>query len=278
MTPPLSRHRRRAAEKEARQYYERHGMSPGRGTVPLILHTQTLIRILSNSQNESRASDAAEASIGSFDLSARNHPAEFALACRRGCAFCCHDPVAATAPEVFRIARHVLGQAGPDVAAALGRLKAAHVATAGDSPEDRVRRRRPCAMLEGNACTGYAVRPLACRSANSGSAQACEDAFHNGATPIPVAKVPIVLRDSHLLCLLAALQAVGLDNRAYELNHALWLAVSVPDAERRWVHGEDVFASVRTTQPAGTAQASLIRSLLYEAGIGPKSLAIKRHQ
>ena len=261
MTPPLSRQQRRAAERQGQQYYEKHGLAPDGSTVPLVIHTRGLIRILADTANASRASDAAEVSAESFERSAKSHPAEIALQCRRGCAFCCHDIVAATAPEVFRIARHVLGR--PD--AARQRIGAAHAATTGATPEDRQRHRRPCGMLQDGACAGYEVRPLVCRSANSASAKACEEAFHGAAARIPSATVPFVLRDAHLLCLLAALRAARLDDRAYELNHALWLAVTTPGAEARWLGGEDVFAAVQTTPAARGPQTALVQSLLAEA-------------
>ncbi len=128
-----------------------------------------------------------------------------------------------------------------------------------------MRARRPCGMLEANVCTAYSVRPMVCRSANSASARACEDAFHGAAGPVPAAKAPFLLRDTHLLCLLAALQAAGLDGRAYEFNHAVWLAVSTPDAEARWLRGEEIFGSVQSANPAAPAQQALIRALQAEA-------------
>jgi len=270
MLPPRSRQQRRAAEKDARQSYEKRGLPPGGGIAPLVVHTQSLIRILSNRHSNSRASDAAEMSLKVFERSATIHPAEIPLQCQRGCSFCCYDIVAATAPEVFRIARHVLGQPGPSREAALRRIEAAHAATAGAGPEDRQRHRRPCGMLEAGVCSGYAARPLVCRAANSGSVRACEDAFHDGVTRIPVASVPFVLRDAHLLCLLAALQAARLDDRAYELNHALWLAVSLPDAEARWLAGEDFFAPVQTTPAAREPMMALVQSLAAEASAGSR--------
>ena len=62
-----------------------------------------------------------------------------------------------------------------------------------------------------------------------------------------------------------ALQAAGLDGRAYEFNHAVWLAVSTPDAEARWLRGEEIFGSVQSANPAAPAQQALIRALQAEA-------------
>jgi hypothetical protein len=42
----------------------------------------------------------------------------------------------------------------------------------------------------------------------------------------------------------AALTASGLPADSYELNHAMLVALEAPDAESRWLKGEDVFAGV----------------------------------
>ena len=42
----------------------------------------------------------------------------------------------------------------------------------------------------------------------------------------------------------AALSASGLPAHSYELNHAMLVALENPDAESRWLKGEDVFAQV----------------------------------
>jgi hypothetical protein len=44
------------------------------------------------------------------------------------------------------------------------------------------------------------------------------------------------------LLLLAAMSAAGLDCRSYELNAALHIALSEPNAEQRWLDGENIFA------------------------------------
>jgi len=53
------------------------------------------------------------------------------------------------------------------------------------------------------------------------------------------------LRTAYSYTLLAALQAEGLDDRLYELNQALCIALETGDAEQRWLSGEDIFAGIR---------------------------------
>jgi hypothetical protein len=47
----------------------------------------------------------------------------------------------------------------------------------------------------------------------------------------------------------AALASVDLPSQGYELNHALLVALETPDAENRWLAGEDVFAGVDCDRP-----------------------------
>jgi hypothetical protein len=46
------------------------------------------------------------------------------------------------------------------------------------------------------------------------------------------------------VALIAALRAADLPTEAHELSGALDVALTVPDAERRWLAGEDVFRNL----------------------------------
>jgi hypothetical protein len=262
---PESRQQRRAAERLARQTLQKSGLSPAGSSSPLIMHTRDLFRILNGRNNHHRASDAAEAALKSCDLSLRNHPPDQILACRKGCSFCCYDKVVAMAPEVFRLAGFVRRLNNPEQANALDRIEAAHLATRGLTAEQRLFARKPCAMLADDVCTGYQDRPLVCRSANSADVKACENAFHDGVTHIPTAALPMLLKDRHAYCLIAALQASGLPTRVYELNHALWIAATSDEAERRWLAGEDVFEGVDWDEAAPPQVTQFITHLVAEA-------------
>jgi len=109
-----------------------------------------------------------------------------ALACRRGCAFCCHLPVETTAAEAARgleYARAHLDDAG--FAALVARIEAADAAypLSSDQPPAR---HPPCPFLVDGACLVYAVRPLACRGWNSTDAAACESAYLEGIAAVTV--------------------------------------------------------------------------------------------
>src|SRR5215469_7712396 len=102
-----SRQRRRAAERDERQRLERHGLAPAGDWALLFMRTRELIGMLENQGNTHRASDAAGVALHGFDISLRNHPPEFPVACRQGCSLCCYSWVGASAAEVLRIARHI---------------------------------------------------------------------------------------------------------------------------------------------------------------------------
>jgi hypothetical protein len=57
--------------------------------------------------------------------------------------------------------------------------------------------------------------------------------------------------------LLAAGRSAGLSDHCYELSGALAVALGEPDAERRWLAREDVFAGVPVAQRPAQAQGMI---------------------
>src|SRR5215510_15101663 len=51
-------------------------------------------------------------------------------------------------------------------------------------------------------------------------------------------------RNAHLQALMAALTAVDLSSESYELNEGVAVALDTPNAESRWLKGEDVLTGV----------------------------------
>ena len=256
-----TRQQRRAAEKQARQYYETRGLPPGGEAGPLIVHARELRGILADRANPGRAADAADLSMRSYERSARFHPPPERPACARGCAFCCNAFVVATAPEIFRLARHLRARPAAERDAALARLATAAAATVGPAIPEGMLVRRPCGLLEERACSAYPARPLVCRAGNSLDARACEAALHDPRVPMPMQATPMLLKDGHMLCLVAALRATGLDGGAWEINGALLRAANDPAAERRWLDGADVFAGVPQGPPPPPAHAAFLDRL-----------------
>ena len=81
----------------------------------------------------------------------------------------------------------------------------------------------------------------------------------------------IALRSAQKQALLAALAASDLLNRCYEFHHALRIALETPDAEARWLKGEDIFKNVayeRIEDPATEAHNQQIIATLVAGALG----------
>lgn len=184
-------------------------------------------------------------------------PQRAAWACARGCSFCCHNAVSVSAPEAFRLAR-ALRALPPEVRGPVeARLRERAAAVQGLSTEEQARRRTPCGLLGADgACSLYEDRPLPCIAMVSLDRGACERAFHDPEKPgrIPVDPQHYTLGGALNMALRFACADAGLGARRTELHDALLAALDQPDAERRWLAGEDPFADGR---PDRTSLASV---------------------
>src|SRR5579862_1453196 len=54
-----------------------------------------------------KAAKAAKLTNDFFEVSLKNNPSKFAIACTKGCAYCCHVSVTATGPEIFLVANRI---------------------------------------------------------------------------------------------------------------------------------------------------------------------------
>lgn len=242
----MSRAETRKQEKAAQAALRRAGLPPDRDFSLLFAHTGNLRRILAQCPNAARAQEAARHHLDALNRSLRHLAGAFPLECAKGCSYCCHNMVTASAPEIFLLARH-FGKAGPlRLHETLEKLTAADEAGRDLDPRQRYLAHIACGLLDENGlCSAYEARPNVCRTMVSASVAACRASFAGEPAQIPVPKPYGALRTGYSYTLLAALRAEGLDDRLYELNHALRIALETADAERRWLAGEDVFAGVR---------------------------------
>ena len=188
------------------------------------------------------------------------------LACRRGCAHCCHTFVSARAPEVLFVKSAIPGRDRETVRAA---VEQAYQVTGTLGPGGRSATAHPCPMLEDGACRVYAARPMTCRMAVSQSAEACARAFAPGAGPthIPVPDYYPTLRRGYSIALAGALRRAGFPAWSYEYNAAMRAALARSDAEAAWLAGEDVFAEVQ--RDPGSDPFTLPSNLrLYDEAFG----------
>ena len=172
--------------------------------------------------------------------------ARHVTACRKGCAWCCHQNVRASAAEVFYLARWLRSRLSADEV----KLLAAHAQETatrlrGMPQRQRAQARIACALLDSatGACRAHDARPLLCRGQLSLSAETCQRAVEAPAK-------------NHFEPLLDAIHGAGLASMSLELEFAfagggpvsgeltamLAVVMADPTAEARWSRGENPFA------------------------------------
>lgn len=194
-------------------------------------------------------SQAWDSFEGNVAIQSEGQPA---IDCGKGCATCCTLRVTATAPEVFMMARFIeatapaYAQVGIDLRQ---RLHDADARTRGLDEGQRVALRQRCPFIAQGACTLYKVRPLACRGHASYSRRACADAAAGRVDEVPFSGPHRLVR----AFVQSALQAVLRDRRlafgAYELNHALVIALQDNTQAEAWLAGADPLAAACVDSP-----------------------------
>lgn len=168
------------------------------------------------------------------------------IACGKGCSHCCVIAVTVSAPEALHLGK-LISAMGPE---AVARVRAAHAVTGPFDLTERDQHPHDCPMLQDHSCTIYEHRPKACRQAASTDAQACARSnrgLTNEAVPSPAGYIGS--RAAYATALYAALAELALPNNSYEFNAALVRVFDTPDAESRWLAGEDIFAGVLREPP-----------------------------
>ena len=208
--------------------------------------TRVLLNVLAGA-SPTRASDAAQRSHELFNRSMESNPPPQAPACKKGCSHCCRIHLTATAPEIFAVAKALRAMPQSQFESTQSRIRAASAATGRDWSHD-IFFTYQCPLLEDHACSVHPARPDACRGVSSYSARACELSIaamaENRDEAVPHVIEHGILRSLHAHALWAALQAAGLPFATYSLNQALERVLDTPDAEARWLAGEDIFAGV----------------------------------
>lgn len=230
-----------------------------------------LAEALAVSRREGSSVPVAKIAQRSLKAIAGASPAAPSWACARGCSFCCHNAVSVSAPEAFRLAQALRAASGAEGQALRERLTARAAEVRGLSLAEQAARRTPCALLASDgACSVHAARPLPCIGMVSMDRSACQAVFEDPATRtrIPVDRVYFSVAGAHNLALRLAARDAGLSHLRYELHDALAVALSEPDAERRWLAGEDPFAGCRPdpTSVGEAAEAELERFAALTAG------------
>jgi hypothetical protein len=243
----VSRQQRRARLKESVDHVARYGINlddPPAGQMWSMIGLARILIDILEGRAPTRASDAAKRAHDFFELSLKRNPSSHRIECAKGCGFCCHLRVSAMAPEVFHVANFVRKQFAGELPRVLEQVRAANANSQGLSAHQRPLHKFPCGLLVANACSVYVARPSACRGLTSISVKTCERGYNGEEVQVQTPAVWTEIRQAHNQAMWAALTAAGLPADSYELNHAMLVALETPDAETRWLKGEDVFAGV----------------------------------
>lgn len=168
------------------------------------------------------------------------------LACRTGCAFCCYQPVAVTAPEAFYLAAVL--QLRPETVA---QMQGVAQQSADRDPDGKTVSWFRCPLLdEGDNCSAYRARPIACHAFVSLNVEDCKASLERpGESIVMEPRGYAGVKDHCRIILLAAMKIHGLPLVFYEMNAAVAAVSKIPNAEKRWLRGENVFGDLRTITP-----------------------------
>lgn len=206
---------------------------------PAAAHVRHMVHLLRSPQSESPCSDALKHVTAVFDRTVPEQ-ANKMVACRKGCAHCCTQPVVVTAPEAFWVAAQVRKRA--KVVAAIKQA----AASIGHLPlQERLNAQQFCPMLDEALCSIYAGRPIGCRGFVSVNLEACIKMFTQAqVTDIPMPNDTVQVLYATRMLLAAALRVLKLPETVYEMNSILAVVLSEENAEARWLAGEDVFGKL----------------------------------
>jgi len=257
MPAPLSAAQRRAlAEQDAR--WLDLPLPGGSDPVPVAAHLRHLAKLMGR---ERKASAAAAAGHWSrlYDSSIQKN---FELACRQGCAHCCKQSVLVYAPEAFRIAALMRERA--EAAAA---MRDAAERLSGSKYGGGNVRWMSCPLLSDDSCSVYEARPLNCRAFVAIDVRECISTFVMMGKFAVRMPVPITnMRTFCHLLMMAALRLARKSDAAYEMNAAVSRILDVPDAETRWLSGEDIFEGLAQEVPiAPEIEAEIQRLVTFVA-------------
>lgn len=239
MNERLDRAKRRQLLKEDQPFIGRPFNLDGQTVRAVQANTRHLALMLMDTGIKKRATRAAVFAAQMLDATLAKKT-EGPVACAKGCYYCCKTYVSVTIPEALRLADAM--RAKPEKTA---RVKDAATQSAEIPQLEREVRRVVCPMLEDKACSEYAPRPLVCRAVLSKSLETCLRIFEeNSGETMNFADNTTDIRGYVVIMMQAALDLAGLPPVHYEMNQALAIALENPDAEERWLGGENLFAGV----------------------------------
>lgn len=148
-------------------------------------------RCLSAGPRPRLSHDLVAAGIARLEQAIASDPQPPPRACKRGCGWCCHQPVFLTAPEAVVIVAHLRATWSTERIERLCTELSARSAERREQIDNRalLATGQPCVFLDDeNSCTIHSARPLTCRGFLSSSAEACAERYIDpiAAPPPPI--------------------------------------------------------------------------------------------
>ncbi len=219
---------------------------------------EMIVRLLGPGRSPESVRALARNMLSIFDLTqermADMFPPRRPVACEKGCTYCCHLLVFTDAPTVFLIADDLQGTLAPPAMEELkARLAAFEEADYGLSMVPRP----ACPLLAESLCQVYDTRPLVCRAQNSLDVYQCLQKYDGARKMVVAHDIPLNVWNAVSEGLSAGLAEAGLGaDGNLELSKALRIALETPDAPRRWLAGEALFAPARWSGAGGEHRMS----------------------
>lgn len=155
------------------------------------------------------------------------------VACKKGCDFCCYQPVFINNFEILRLIRHIREKfTGTQISAILKKATAKNLAVSRMPESKMLLHKAACPLLENGACSVYEARPMACRIYLSTSLDSCRHFFSH---PGDKHKYPMLLefplRAGRMLNegFAAAMRQNGQPLREYRIEEGLLLFLQEPN-------------------------------------------------
>jgi Fe-S-cluster containining protein len=209
-------------------------------------------------------SDLAAGQHAAYETASRIAAPTAKIACKKGCNFCCHQRVLVSAPEAFLLAKAARAK-GPTF---LLEAKQRAEKIADKSADARLGAKLPCALLVNGTCSVYAERPLNCRQVTSFAVEPCRDEFEGKPSTVNAPAHYALHAENTRILEATALLTMAKPVAFYELGAALLRIFETPDAESKWLAGNDIFhglVSDSAVSGAVEAEARVTAGLLGRA-------------
>lgn len=181
-------------------------------------------------------------------------------ACKQGCSWCCRGMKVSTSPwEVLALARWLKVNWSEEALVALGETMQRYD---GLDAEAYAKAQLPCPLLDdvSGSCKAYPARPWACMAHLASDAGSCKEAFEVSDAGIAKNLFGTLALGLVHTGFVETVDTMKLTHYNVDLIEGLRIALT-PDAEKRWLAGDDVFAAARSAEEDEDLQGDVADSL-----------------